>query len=135
MPAIVVTSACACGRRSHLGEAEIEHFHVIARADEDVGGFDVAVDDARGMRGVQRVGDLDAHVEQPCSELSEPAASRSFSVVPSRYSMTMNDRPSCSPMSWIVQMFGWFSADAVCASRANAAQRLGIARRALRRRT
>ena len=33
--------------------------------------------------------------------------------------MTMNDRPSCSPMSWIVQMFGWFSADAVCASRAN----------------
>ena len=64
MPAIVVTSACVCGRRSHLGEAEIEHFHAIARADEDVGGFDVAVDDARGMRGVQRVGNLDAHVEQ-----------------------------------------------------------------------
>ena len=51
------------GRRPHLGEAEIEHLHVIARADEDVGGLDVAVDDARGMRGVQRVGDLDAHVE------------------------------------------------------------------------
>ena len=52
-----------CGRRSHLGEAEIEHFHAIARPDEDVGGFDVAVDDARAMRGVQRVGDLGAHVE------------------------------------------------------------------------
>ena len=51
--------------------------------------------------------------------LSAPAASRSFSVVPSRYSMTMNDRPSCSPMSWMVQMFGWLSADAVRASRAN----------------
>ena len=51
--------------------------------------------------------------------LSGPAASRSCSVVPSRYSMTMNDRPSCSPMSWMVQMFVWFSADAVCASRAN----------------
>ena len=53
-----------CGRRSHLGEAEIEHFHAIARSDENVGGFDVAVDDARAMRGVQRVGNLDAHVEQ-----------------------------------------------------------------------
>ena len=51
--------------------------------------------------------------------LSAPAASRSFSVVPSRYSMTMNDRSSCSPMSWMVQMFGWLSADAVRASRAN----------------
>ena len=52
-----------CGRPA-LGEAEIEHFHAIARGDEDVGGFDVAVDDARAMRGVQRVGNLDAHVEQ-----------------------------------------------------------------------
>ena len=29
----------------------------------------------------------------------------------------MNGRPSYSPMSWIVQMFGWFSADAARASR------------------
>ena len=29
----------------------------------------------------------------------------------------MNDRPSCSPMSWMVQMLGWFNADAVRASR------------------
>ena len=51
-----------CGRPA-LGEAEIEDFHVVARPDEDVGGFDIAVDDARGVRGVQRVGDLRAHVE------------------------------------------------------------------------
>ena len=31
----------------------------------------------------------------------------------------MNGRPSCSPISWIVQMCGWFSADAVRASRRN----------------
>jgi hypothetical protein len=37
--------------------------------------------------------------------------------------MTMNDRPSCSPMSWIVQMLAWFSADAACES----VQRLRIA--------
>ena len=48
---------------------------------------------------------------------SAPAASRSLRVVPSSYSITMDDRPSCLPMSWIVQMFGWFSTDAVSASR------------------
>ena len=35
-----------------------------ARSDEDVRGLDVAVDDAGGMRGVQRVGNLDPDVEQ-----------------------------------------------------------------------
>src|ERR1017187_7616542 len=35
-----------------------------------------------------------------------------FSITPSRNSMAMNACPSCSPMSWMVQMLGWFSADA-----------------------
>ena len=88
-----------CGRRSHLGEAEIEHFHAIARGDEDVGGFDVAVDDARAMRGVQRVGNLDAHVEQRVRGSAHRRRADPSASSPSRYSMTMNDRPSCSPMS------------------------------------
>ncbi len=33
-----------------------------------------------------------------------------------RNSMAMNARPSSSPMSWIVQMLGWFKAEAACAS-------------------
>ena len=51
-----------CGR-SHLGQAEIEHLHAVARGDEDIGGFDVAVDDARAVRRVERVGHLDAHIQ------------------------------------------------------------------------
>ena len=57
----MVTSA-RCGRPA-LGEAEIEDLHVVARPDEDVLGFDIAVDDACRVRGVQRGGDLGAEVE------------------------------------------------------------------------
>ena len=49
--------------QSHFGEAEIEHLRAIARADEDVGGLDVAVDDARGMGGLECVRDLDPQPE------------------------------------------------------------------------
>ena len=42
---------------------------------------------------------------------------RCFSVRPSKNSVTMNGRPSRLPISWIVQMFGWFNADAALASR------------------
>jgi len=37
---------------------------VAAAGDEKIGGLDVAMDDALGVRGVQRVGDFDADVEQ-----------------------------------------------------------------------
>ena len=52
-----------CGRPRILARPKSSTFTRSRESDEDVGGFDVAVDDARGMRGVQRVGDLDAHVE------------------------------------------------------------------------
>ena len=42
---------------------------------------------------------------------------RCRSVCPSSSSMAMKDRPSASSISWIVQMFGWFSEDAALASR------------------
>ena len=44
----------------HLGEAEIENLGVPALGDENVGGFNVAMDNPFGMRRVQRVGNLDA---------------------------------------------------------------------------
>ena len=40
-----------------------------------------------------------------------------LSVCPSNYSMTMKGRPSCSSISYMVQIFGWFSDEAVRASR------------------
>jgi hypothetical protein len=50
-------------RRGELGEAEVEDLHLSARRDEDVLRLDVAVNDALGMGLVQRVGDLDPHVD------------------------------------------------------------------------
>ena len=51
------------GYQSDLRQSEIQNLGVSALGDEDVGGLDVAVDDALRMRGVERVGDLDAQIE------------------------------------------------------------------------
>ena len=42
-----------------FGQAEIENFCLIARSDEEIGGLDVAMDDAFGMSGIESVGNLD----------------------------------------------------------------------------
>src|SRR5450631_1055963 len=52
------------GEASQLGESEVEDFDLPARREEDIGGFYVAVDDAFGVGGVERVGELNAEVEQ-----------------------------------------------------------------------
>jgi hypothetical protein len=52
-----------------LGETEVEDLGVAARGDEDVGRLDVAVDDTAGVRGVQRIGDLDGQVDQATGRL------------------------------------------------------------------
>ena len=44
--------------RSDLGQPEIEYLGVPALGDKDVGRFDVAVDNALRMRGVQSLGNL-----------------------------------------------------------------------------
>jgi hypothetical protein len=49
--------------RAQLREAEVEHLHLLARRDEDVCRFDIAVHDAVRMRGVERVGNLNRDLE------------------------------------------------------------------------
>ena len=51
------------GRRRDLGQPEIQNLGVAALGDEDVGGLDVAMNDPLGMRGIQRVGNLDRQTE------------------------------------------------------------------------
>ena len=51
-------------RASHLGQSEVQDLGVAAWADEDVGGLDIAVNDAGAVRGIQRVGDFDAERQQ-----------------------------------------------------------------------
>ena len=49
--------------RRQLREAEVEHLHRAAAGQEDVRRLDVAMQDAFGVRGVERVGDLRRDVE------------------------------------------------------------------------
>ena len=49
--------------RQHLGQAEIQHLHLTAVGDKDVGRLNIPVDDALCVRGVQRIRDLDGYVE------------------------------------------------------------------------
>jgi hypothetical protein len=48
----------------NFGEAEIQNFGVAALGDENVGGLDVAMNDAFAVGGVERVGNLDGEIEQ-----------------------------------------------------------------------
>src|SRR5271168_199355 len=47
-----------------LGQTEIENLGVTALDDENVGGLDVAMNDASGVRGIQSVGDIDGQIEK-----------------------------------------------------------------------
>ena len=70
--------SCACDDSSRLagddlGQTEVENLGVAALSDEDVGGLDVAMDDAFGVRRIQRIGDLDGERQQ---SRPAPAAGR-----------------------------------------------------------
>jgi len=47
-----------------FSEAEVQNFGVAARGDENIGGLDIAMQDALGVGGVERVSDVDADVQQ-----------------------------------------------------------------------
>ena len=47
-----------------FGETEVENFGLAAGGDEDVGGLDVAVDDAFGVGGVEGIGNVDGDFEK-----------------------------------------------------------------------
>ena len=62
-------------RGGDFGEAEIENFGVAAAGDEDVGGFDVAMDDLLGVGGVEAVGDIDGEGKEEFEVHGTPADS------------------------------------------------------------
>ena len=52
-------------QRRQLRETKVEHLGLSAPGDEDVGRFDVAMDDACRMGRVERVGNLNREIDQP----------------------------------------------------------------------
>ena len=86
--------------------------------DEDVRRLDVAVDDAALVGRVQRVGDLDAEVEQAVG-VQRLVASSPIERLPSSNSIAMNGSPSCSSIVVDRADVGWLSALAARASRWN----------------
>ena len=63
MPATVTVGECvrsglAPVARRRLRQAEVEHLDDAVGRDLDVGGLEVAMDDALLVRGVERIGDL-----------------------------------------------------------------------------
>ena len=71
-----------------LGDAEVEHLHVAARGDDDVGRLQVAVDDAAGVRRVERVGELHAPLDHLLDRQRPAARAAACSVPPSSSSIT-----------------------------------------------
>ena len=76
----------------YFRQSEVEDLGVAARGDEDVCGLDVAVNDAVGMGGVERVGDFDSQRKQVSVSSGRPPMA-CLSVTPSRNSMAMKAWP------------------------------------------
>ena len=89
-------------RDRRFREAEIKQFG--ARfGQHDVGGFEITMHNARAMRGCHAsaiwIAIVSASVRGRPGPLDAARAMRSASVSPSRYSMTRNAVPACSPTS------------------------------------
>ena len=117
------------GRRAsvtgrELGQPEVEHLGVPAFGDEDVGGLDVAVQDAFGVRQLNRVGDLHGQVEHRRQRqrlaTDEPIERLTFEVL-------HRDVPLAFEVADVVtvQMPGWFIDEAAFASRSKRSSAIG----------
>ena len=62
--AVAPMDSVGAGLRGVFGEAEVENFCLAARSDEDIRGLDIAMNDAAGMSGVERIGNLNREIEE-----------------------------------------------------------------------
>ena len=92
---------------THFRQTKIKNLGVPALGDENVGGLDVAVNDPLAMSRVERIRDLDCQRKQQF-QVQRPTGN----AVLQRHAIEKfhgdEGWPLSSPMSWMVQMFGWF---------------------------
>src|SRR5687767_11051388 len=71
-------------RLRKLRESEVENLRAVLVADEDVGRFDVAMDDALRMCGIERIGELNGNVEQVRDFQRSPVDAIAEALAPER---------------------------------------------------
>ena len=86
------------GRVLNPGHAEVENLRIAAMGHEDVGRLDITMNDALGVRGFKRIGELHTEAERVI-EPRGPRTSRSLSTSPLSSSITMNGVSPCSHKS------------------------------------
>ena len=97
-------SADAPASRKRLREPEVEHLDVAVRRDLDVGGLQVAVDDALLVRRFERLGDLPGDGERLGESGSGPRADAARPASALRRAPCTSARtPSPSSRPWIVR--------------------------------
>src|SRR5690349_17658952 len=95
--------------QGHLGETEVKNLYLISIRDEDVSGFDVSVNDSLRAASIASAIWIPRSSTVSIASGLPPIMCRR--VCPSNNSIAIKVFPSESSISWIVQMFGWFSED------------------------
>src|ERR1051326_5860869 len=103
-------------RKINFRQTKIEDFCVAAAGNEDINGFDVAVNDARGMRGVEGIGNFDGQRKQ-IVKVEGTAGDFVFQGDAVEIFHGNEVLPLMLADFIEVQMLGWLRAEAVRASR------------------
>ena len=106
-------------------QTEVQHLHAAVRPHLDVGGLEIAMDDALFVRGFKGVGDLLRDRQGVVERDVRARCARQIVAFDQ-----LHDRARTAPHSsrpWMCAMFGWLRDASTCASRWNRASRSGSA--------
>ena len=85
-------------RLQSVCQAEVEHLHRAVRPDNDIGRFEIAMDDAARVRRRERISDRDGDA-QHLAKAHAVARDEASRLLPRTYSITMKSMPSADSIS------------------------------------